>query len=341
MEMLKCALLYITHKFKLNNIELKNELSSYDVKIYKNKKNTYEGSGIDKYFEAKNIDFKNLYALRNMLDVEFLKKYHKSLVNILLYDNTTEKNIVWGTDDYLTTSNKYSFSSNIMPDSVNIIKPRRLKDVDICKDRSAKMAEVFTPAWICNKQNNILDKEILPSDFFNKESENGWVTTIRKDRLSDEIINKYISSPRIEITCGEAPYITSRFDAVDGRYIELYDRIGLLDRKLRIVTEYFDKNNWYDTAIIALKSIYGYEYQGDNLFLARCNIFFTFIEYYFNVFYKLPELNKLIEIANIISLNIVQMDGMNLSSLDGSKKVSICDWETEKEILFESVLNNE
>ena len=286
MEMLRCALLYITHKFKLNNTELKNDLSKYGVTIRRTKKNTYETSTIDRYFESKNIDFRSLYSLRDKLGADFLKNYHSSLLNILLRDNTTNTNIVWGTDDYSSISKEYAFNSHITLDNLDIIKPRRLKDIDICRDRSVKMAEVFTPAWICNKQNNIIDREILPVNYFNKENECGWITSTHRNKLSDDTINKYISSPRIEITCGEAPYITSRFDAVTGKYIEIYDRVGLLDRKLRIVSEYFDKDVWYDNAIRALKSIYGYEYQGDNLFLARCNIFFSFIEYYFDIFYK-------------------------------------------------------
>lgn len=42
---------------------------------------------------------------------------------------------------------------------------------------------------------------------------------------------------RIEISCGEAPYLVSRYDTVTGEFIELLSRIVLLDRKLRVVTE--------------------------------------------------------------------------------------------------------
>ena len=44
-------------------------------------------------------------------------------------------------------------------------------------------------------------------------------------------------SKRLEITCGEAPYIASRYDTVSGEPIEIKRRIGILDRKLRVVTE--------------------------------------------------------------------------------------------------------
>jgi hypothetical protein len=39
----------------------------------------------------------------------------------------------------------------------------------------------------------------------------------------------------MEISCGEAPYLVSRYDTVSGNIISVDDRIGLLDRKLRVV----------------------------------------------------------------------------------------------------------
>ena len=48
---------------------------------------------------------------------------------------------------------------------------------------------------------------------------------------------QYIDSRRLEITCGEAPYIASRYDASTGEAIPIKDRIGILDRKLRIINE--------------------------------------------------------------------------------------------------------
>ncbi|MEE3499435.1 MAG: restriction endonuclease subunit M, partial [Ruminococcus bromii] len=47
----------------------------------------------------------------------------------------------------------------------------------------------------------------------------------------------YIKDTRLEMTCGEAPYLVSRYDAITGEDIAVSDRIGLLDRKLRIVGE--------------------------------------------------------------------------------------------------------
>ena len=48
---------------------------------------------------------------------------------------------------------------------------------------------------------------------------------------------RYVDSRRLEITCGEAPYLVSRYDAETGEVIPIRERIGLLDRKLRVVGE--------------------------------------------------------------------------------------------------------
>ena len=71
-----------------------------------------------------------------------------------------------------------------------------------------------------------------------------------------------MDSRRLEITCGEAPYIASRYDAATGEIIPLERRIGILDRKLRIVNENAtDEDEWFKWAFRAFQSVYGYEYQ--------------------------------------------------------------------------------
>ena len=64
------------------------------------------------------------------------------------------------------------------------------------------------------------------------ETEDGW--------------KKYVDSKRLEITCGEAPYIVSRYDAATGELLEIRQRIGILDRKLRVVNENTDsETEWF------------------------------------------------------------------------------------------------
>ena len=51
---------------------------------------------------------------------------------------------------------------------------------------------------------------------------------------------------RLEISCGEAPYLVSRYDTVTGETIPISQRIGLLDRKLRVISENTDTEEQID-----------------------------------------------------------------------------------------------
>ena len=96
-----------------------------------------------------------------------------------------------------------------------------------------------------------------------------------------------------------------------GEVIPIKNRIGLLDRKLRIVSENTDdEQDWYVWAKEAYKSIYGYDWQGDNVLLARENLLFTFCDYYEDKFGVYPIREYLREIAEILAWNIWQMDGL-------------------------------
>lgn len=127
----------------------------------------------------------------------------------------------------------------------------------------------------------------------------------------DKTWTDYVGDIRLEVCCGEAPYLVSRYDTVSGEAIENKNRIGLLDRKFRVINENVTSDEeWLDYAIKAIKSIYGYEFQGDNLLIARENVLLDFIDYYFERFAKLPGEDLLIEVATIISWNLWQMDGL-------------------------------
>jgi hypothetical protein len=121
----------------------------------------------------------------------------------------------------------------------------------------------------------------------------------------------YVRDTRLEITCGEAPYLVSRYDTTTGEFIEIENRIGLLDRKLRVINENVnDTGKWLEAAQIAYKNIYAFEWQGDSLLLAREALLYTFIENYKHKLNALPSLEALKNIAEIISWNIWQMDGL-------------------------------
>lgn len=60
----------------------------------------------------------------------------------------------------------------------------------------------------------------------------------------------------------------------------------------------------------AFQSVYGYEFQGDNLLIARANLLLTFVDHYRNRFGTDPDKKHLKQIANVIVWNLWQMDGL-------------------------------
>ena len=244
----------------------------------------------------------------------------------LLEDHTTHKNIIWATDSYESMGEGYGFYDEITIEKITgenglTIRPRALKQKDEQQKRVKDKAEVFTPSWICNAQNNLIDEAWFGRpDVFNKEITLGdgthtWIPTEGKIQFSGEkgkTWQDYVKDMRLEITCGEAPYLVSRYDAVTGEPIEdLNMRIGLLDRKLRVVSENLDdEEKWREWAKRALESTYGYEWQGDSLLLAREAILMTVLDYYKEKFGKSYDGRNLPGIARIISWNLWQMDGL-------------------------------
>lgn len=209
---------------------------------------------------------------------------HPKVLELLLLDQTTGKNIIWATDSYKRRG--YRFNDSICVSNViakNVILPRSKKSKSEQSKRSKDSAEVFTPSWICNIQNNQVDIEWFGRiGVFNTEINKSWQTNANKIEFPDgKTWMDYVRDIRLEISCGEAPYVVSRYDSVSGEPINTKDRIGLFDRKMRVINENAASDKeWADFSIIALKSVYGFEWQGDNLFLARENILYSYIDYY-------------------------------------------------------------
>jgi hypothetical protein len=258
----------------------------------------------------------------DIIEDKILNKY-PNILDILLRDQTTNQNIFWATDNYEHLGDSYSFSSPITTDLItgkngNIIMPRVLKDKILQQSRIKNMAEVFTPSWICNAQNNLIDKAWFQNvNVFNNEVKlsNGsctWKVIPKHIKFPPgKTWMQYVRDKRLEISCGEAPYITSRYDSTTGTFIPIKKRIGILDRKFRVINENVHKSSeWLTAAKSAYKSTYAYEWQGDSLLLAREAMLYTFIENYTFKFTKEPLLKSIKCIADIISWNVWQMDGL-------------------------------
>jgi hypothetical protein len=250
------------------------------------------------------------------------------LLHLLLKDHTLSKpgnqvNIFWATDNYEDMGKGYRYHDQIRCEAITgihgeVIKPRAQKCREQQQQRSREMAEVFTPSWICNKQNNLVDdawfgrKNVFNTEVDTPDGTHTWVVTPHKITFPEgKTWMDYVRDTRMEITCGEAPYLVSRYDTVTGDPIDVDRRIGLLDRKLRVVGENTDTTTeWLEAAREAYRSTYGYEWQGDNLVLAREALLYTFMDYYKAKFGKKPQLKSLMSIAYIVSWNIWQMDGL-------------------------------
>ena len=172
-------------------------------------------------------------------------------------DQTKFVNIFWATNDYDDqregdAKDGYRYDDQIMPEKIigqngRVIMPRVLKDKQLQIDRTKDKAEVFTPSWVCNAQNNLIDeawfghKDVFNREVVNEDGTHTWIPTEGKIEFPEydkqKTWKKYVSENRLEITCGEAPYLVSRYDTTTGESIPLHNRIGLLDRKLRVVSE--------------------------------------------------------------------------------------------------------
>lgn len=237
-------------------------------------------------------------------------RQHDGLLDILLLDRTRttaskSHNILWATDSYEGHKPKEEIQvEDITGKNTRLIQPRIAKSKEEQKSRTRDKAEVFTPTEIVKSMNVQIDN-----------SSPSWPA------LKDNWQN-YIKELRLEITCGEAPFIVNRYNAASGIKVKkLSERVGFLDRKLRIASENCsDENSWLEWATVAFQCSYGYEWQGDNLLLARENLLYTFIDYWNDKFpsdkinldrqVSSEKLKILEDIATIISWNIFQMDGL-------------------------------
>jgi len=253
-------------------------------------------------------------SLASKIDIsENILRNRGRILDILLTDKskTTKRrqhNIIWATNSYKRYGKDYSPKSQIKHEQITglngkRIQPRAAKSKEEQTARTKNKAEVFTPLKIVKQMNLSID---WASKNFPATDKN-WVD--------------YVKELRLEITCGEAPFISSRYNptANTGAIIIPKNRVGFLDRKLQVLSEFTKtKKDWLNYAEIALKASYGYEWQGDNLLIARENILLTLDDFYKDFCKNKLELKskqsltdeQLEYFAEIISWNIFQMDGL-------------------------------
>ena len=235
------------------------------------------------------------------------------VLGMLLIDRTRstkrmQHNIIWATDSYDKYGPGYAADKQIRREQITgingqIIQPRAAKSREEQIARTKDKAEVFTPLKIVKQINMAVDW-----------ASNSYPTT-------EENWKKYVNELRMEITCGEAPFIAGRYNptAHTGIVISPKNRVGFFDRKLQVVSRYAkNKQEWLKYAVSALRATYGYEWQGDNLVIARENVLLTLDDFYRDFCSDKLKLKtkqyltdeQLEYFAEIISWNIFQMDGL-------------------------------
>jgi hypothetical protein len=291
-----------------------------------------------------------LSVSNNEIDIKEnnLREQYPEVLEALLRDHTTQKNIFWATDNYQDQGEDYKYTSSILPELItgdkgSVIMPRVQKDKEMQQSRVRDMAEVFTPSWICNAQNNLIDsawfgrENVFNTEITNPDGTHTWI--VNPDKIifpEGKTWKHYVRDTRLEMTCGEAPYITSRYDTTTGEFIPIDKRIGILDRKLRVINENIDTSTeWLKATQEAYKNTYAFEWQGDSLLLAREAMLYTFIENFENKFGRQPKLESIQFLAYIISWNVWQMDGLKgvVPNSCGERKTIEQDLFGEKEII--------
>ena len=265
---------------------------------------------------------------------EILRINSLGLLDRLLADKTTKANILWATDAYSDMGSDYQRDKEIKAPLItgehsSIIKNRARKALEQQFERTRQHAEVFTPLWVCAKMNDYADEVWFDKpDVFTKDGK----PMERVEFPKGKSWQRYVDSRRLEITCGEAPYLVSRYDVSTGESIPIERRIGLLDRKLRVVNENAaTEDEWLKWTLRAFQSTYGYEFQGDNVLISRVNLLTTFEEYLTARWKRKPTKKEYAEITNIIAWNLWQMDGLTSAlpyckAEDEYRQMSIFDW---------------
>ena len=121
---------------------------------------------------------------------------------------------------------QYGFKKEILPELVtgnrdSLIQPRVEKAREYQTNRSRDKAEVFTPSWICNVQNNLgAEQWFGRKNVFSTQK--GMTRKAATDRItfpddSQHTWQKYVDAQRLEISCWEALYLVSCYDTGDRR----------------------------------------------------------------------------------------------------------------------------
>ena len=100
--------------------------------------------------------------------IDFHAPEVQAVLDTLLKDKSTGKNIIWATDPpeelqtvmYEPVTDRSPITAQqLWLTHYEVVLPRMMKQTDTQQQRTRKKGEVFSPAWVCNKMNNALDAD--------------------------------------------------------------------------------------------------------------------------------------------------------------------------------------
>lgn len=94
-------------------------------------------------------------------------------------------NIFWATNNYADWGAGYQYADPITIEAVTggnggVIRSRAVKSREMQQRCNREMAEVFTPSWLCNKQNNLIDnarfgrENVFNTEIDNADGSHSW-----------------------------------------------------------------------------------------------------------------------------------------------------------------------
>lgn len=261
--------------------------------------------------------------LTDIRETELAEQDPRTL-DLLLCDKTTGGRIKWGTSDYSALGEGFDPSDEITPERITgehegIVRPRHAKSRGDQARRTRDNAEVFTPSWVCCAQNDQADEAWFGRPGAICSGTNpvtGW--DVNPDRISfgdGRTWQRYVDKRVLEVSCGEAPYLVSRYDAATGEPIPVERRMGLLDRKLRVVRENTEGDDaaFERWVVRAYEATYAFDLQGDNVLLARENLLASLDEWFLWHGGTVAGARLRHKVATRIAWNVFQMDGTSMN----------------------------
>lgn len=111
-----------------------------------------------------------------------------------------------------------------------------------------------------------------------------------------------------DMCCGEGAFMTTLYDPITGEDIPEPERVGVLDRKLRLVVENAPMSMATRYLLTALRTSYACELVGDNVILARMNVLLAWREAYCRVMGTSPSVAEMTEACEVICGTVMQVD---------------------------------